>query len=298
MRLTELRLPLDHSDADLRAAIVKRLGIAADELLAYSVFRRGHDARKRSAVFLTYTLDVTLRDEPAVLARLADDDHVGPTPDTAYRFIARAPSPPPTPRPVVIGTGPAACFAGLLLAQMGFRPIDAGTRQGGARAHQGHLGACGARAAQSGIERAIRRRRRRHLFRRQALQPDQGPGWRGRKVLDRIRQGRRAGRNSVCQQAAYRHLQAGVDGRTPCAPTIEQLGGEIRFGARGRGHRDRRPGRSAACAWPMAKPSPPATSCWRSATAPAIPSACCTRAACMSKPSRFPSACASNIRNR
>jgi uncharacterized FAD-dependent dehydrogenase len=71
MRLTELRLPLDHSDADLRAAIVKRLGIAADELLGYSVFRRGYDARKRSAIVLTYTLDVTLRDEAAVLARLA-----------------------------------------------------------------------------------------------------------------------------------------------------------------------------------------------------------------------------------
>jgi chorismate mutase len=28
MRLTELRLPLDHSDADLRAAIVRRLGLA------------------------------------------------------------------------------------------------------------------------------------------------------------------------------------------------------------------------------------------------------------------------------
>jgi uncharacterized FAD-dependent dehydrogenase len=123
MRLTELRLPLDHSDADLRAAILKRLDIAAGDLRGFTVFRRGYDARKRSAIVLTYTLDIELRDEAAVLARLRGDSHVGPTPDTSYRFVARAATPSPTPRPVVIGTGPCGLFAGLLLAQMGFRPL-------------------------------------------------------------------------------------------------------------------------------------------------------------------------------
>src|SRR5690242_11166617 len=123
MRLTELKLPLDHSEADLRAAILKRLGVAADELLGYSIFRRGHDARKPSAIAFIYTLDVELRNETAVLARLAGDRHVGPTPDTAYRFVTAAPPRPGTPRPVVVGTGPCGLFAGLILAQMGLRPI-------------------------------------------------------------------------------------------------------------------------------------------------------------------------------
>ncbi|MBP7421929.1 MAG: NAD(P)/FAD-dependent oxidoreductase [Sulfuritalea sp.] len=231
MRLTELRLPLDHSDADLRAAIVKRLGIATDELLGYSVFRRGHDARKRSAVFLAYTLDVTLRDEPAVLARLADDDHVGPTPDTAYRFIARAPSPPPTPRPVVIGTGPCGLFAGLLLAQMGFRPLI--------------------------LERgkAVRERTQDTwaLWRKGQLNPDSNvqfgeggagtfsdgklysqikdPGWRGRKVLTEFV---KAGAPAEILFLSKPHI--GTFKLVTMVETmraeIEALGGEIRFGAR------------------------------------------------------------------
>ncbi len=123
MRLTELKLPLDHSAADLRAAIVKRLGIAADELLDYSVFRRGHDARKPSAIAFIYTLDARLKNEAAVLKRLRGDRNIATTPDTTYRFVAQAPISPTFPRPVVIGSGPCGLFAGLILAQMGFRPI-------------------------------------------------------------------------------------------------------------------------------------------------------------------------------
>ena len=123
MRLTELKLPLAHSDSELHAAILKRLGIAADDLLGFSIFRRSYDARKPSAIVFIYTLDVELENEKAVLARLRGDRHVGPTPDTSYHFVARAPQTPGQARPVVIGTGPCGLFAGLILAQMGFRPL-------------------------------------------------------------------------------------------------------------------------------------------------------------------------------
>ena len=123
MRLTELKLPLDHSVDDLRNAILKRLAIAADELVGYTIFRRGHDARKPSAIAFIYTLDVELNSEAAILKRLRGDRHVGPTPDTSYRFVARAPATALPARPVVIGSGPCGLFAGLILAQMGFRPL-------------------------------------------------------------------------------------------------------------------------------------------------------------------------------
>ncbi|WP_310452563.1 NAD(P)/FAD-dependent oxidoreductase [Sulfuritalea sp.] len=123
MRLTELKLPLDHTASELQGAILKRLGIAADELLGFTIFRRSYDARKPAAIVFIYTLDVELKNEAAVQKRLRGDRHVGPTPDTSYRFVARAPQTPELPRPVVIGTGPCGLFAGLILAQMGFRPL-------------------------------------------------------------------------------------------------------------------------------------------------------------------------------
>ncbi|MED5621823.1 NAD(P)/FAD-dependent oxidoreductase [Ideonella sp. BN130291] len=126
LRLTELRLPLDHAEDALRPAIVARLGVGDSELTAFTVFRRAYDARKKSAIQLIYTIDCALRDEAAVLARFAGDPHVRPAPDTRYRFVGHAPADfhaSERPRPVIVGFGPCGLFAALILAQMGLRPI-------------------------------------------------------------------------------------------------------------------------------------------------------------------------------
>ena len=121
LRLTEIRLPIDHPEAALRAAILKRLDIPAGELIAFSIHRRAVDARKPAITF-TVTVDLEVRDERALLERFKEDRRLTPAPDMTYRYPARAPEGLAT-RPVVIGTGPCGFFAGLLLAQMGFRPV-------------------------------------------------------------------------------------------------------------------------------------------------------------------------------
>lgn len=122
LRLTEIRLPLNHTEGSLKLAILERLGIPAEDLLGYSIARSGHDARKPKAIVAVYTLDVEIRGEAAVLRRFAHDPHCIPTPDTEYHFVAQAPTDLES-RPVVIGLGPAGLFAALILAQSGFRPI-------------------------------------------------------------------------------------------------------------------------------------------------------------------------------
>ena len=122
LRLTEVKLPLNHPDDDLKTALLKRLGISADELIGYVIFRRSYDARKPSAIVFTYTLDVEVKNEAALLQRLQGDKHISPTPDTSYHFVTHAPVKLAS-RPIVIGTGPCGIFAALILAQMGFCPI-------------------------------------------------------------------------------------------------------------------------------------------------------------------------------
>ncbi|HTH66755.1 MAG TPA: NAD(P)/FAD-dependent oxidoreductase [Rhodanobacter sp.] len=122
LRLTDLKLPLDHTEAALTDAILQRLGIEAAALTGYTIAKRSHDARKRGAIALIYALDVDTPREAELLQRFADDPHIQPTPDTDYHFVARAPA-RMEHRPLVIGFGPCGLFAGLILAQMGFRPI-------------------------------------------------------------------------------------------------------------------------------------------------------------------------------
>ncbi len=121
LRLTEIKLPLDHAEAALKRALLHKLQIQDAELTQFTVYRRAVDARK-PAISLIYSVDVQLRDEDAVLARLERDPHVGRAPDMTYHFVARARE-KPAARPVVIGTGPCGLFAGLILAQMGLCPI-------------------------------------------------------------------------------------------------------------------------------------------------------------------------------
>lgn len=128
LRITEIKLPLTsatdkgHSDREIRAAVIKKLAINAADLLAFSIFKRGVDARKASAILLVYSLDVTINGEAKVLAKLGKDPHVKPTPDTSYKFVASAPE-NLAERPIVVGLGPAGLFAALILAQSGFKPL-------------------------------------------------------------------------------------------------------------------------------------------------------------------------------
>jgi len=122
LRLTELRLPLDHAAAALPAAVAVRLGLPETALGTWHIHRRGYDARKGGDIQFIYAVDVAVADEAAVLARLRDRRHIAAAPDETYRY----PEPPPGAagtRPVVIGTGPCGLFAALTLARMGRRPL-------------------------------------------------------------------------------------------------------------------------------------------------------------------------------
>ena len=122
LRLTNIKLDLNHQPEQLRQAILEKLAITSEQLIDFTVFKRGYDARQKSQIQLIYTLDVqtTLNDE--LLITFENDTQVKESPDTRYHFVGQAPE-TITERPVVIGFGPCGLFVGLLLAQMGFKPI-------------------------------------------------------------------------------------------------------------------------------------------------------------------------------
>ena len=279
--------------ATLRAAVLARLGLADAQLRELTVFRRAWDARRKSAVVLSYTVDCQLADgvdERAVLARLAGDRQVRPAPDTRYRFVGHAPADfaaAGRPRPVVIGFGPCGIFAALMLAQMGLRPIV--------------------------LERgkAVRERTKDTwgLWRQGVLDPQSnvqfGEGGAGtftdgklwsqisdprhltRKVLTEFV---KAGAPEEILYVAKPHIGTFrlVGMVEKMRAEIVALGGDVRFDqqvvdlliedgpSRGGGPATRH---LRAWCWPAASNCAPTMRCWRWATAPATPLPCCSNAA-------------------
>ncbi|WP_291995639.1 NAD(P)/FAD-dependent oxidoreductase [Candidatus Accumulibacter sp. ACC003] len=122
LRLSEIRLPIDHRPEELPAAVAARLGVALSEVGEISVFRRSCDARRASVLIFSYSVDVAVADEALLLGKFAGDQRVQQAPDQHYHFVGHAPARLAS-RPIVVGFGPAGIFAALILAQSGFRPI-------------------------------------------------------------------------------------------------------------------------------------------------------------------------------
>lgn len=122
LRLTDIKLPLDHDEQALQAAILSKLNIPKTQLIDFTMFKRGYDARNKKDIKLIYTLDVEVKEQAGLLATFENDISVRVTPDMQYKFVAQAPK-ELNHRPVVVGLGPCGLFAALILAQMGYRPI-------------------------------------------------------------------------------------------------------------------------------------------------------------------------------
>ena len=128
LRLSEIKLPLNHTENDLPEAILRTLNISAEELLGFNIYKRSYDARKKGNIMLIYQLDIELSDnlEKRVLETTPALPRVGPSPDTNYKFVAQAATEFPASnqqRPIIIGFGPCGILAALVLAQMGLKPI-------------------------------------------------------------------------------------------------------------------------------------------------------------------------------
>lgn len=126
VRVTEVKLPLDHDEADLKQALYNRLKQFPSE---YQVIRRGYDARRRGDIQLVYTIDCSIDNEEEFLRNHSLDRNLSKTPEVRYQFVMsrqtgeKIASQASYVRPVVIGAGPCGFMAGLLLAQMGLRPL-------------------------------------------------------------------------------------------------------------------------------------------------------------------------------
>ena len=121
IRLTQVKLLVNHSDIDLKNKVAKALKISPNAIKSINICKKSIDARKKPELYFIYTLDIQVDNEQQILKnkRLTN---VSITPKEEYIFPEHGRT-PLSNRPIIIGTGPAGLFCGLMLAKEGYRPI-------------------------------------------------------------------------------------------------------------------------------------------------------------------------------
>lgn len=121
IRLTQIKLPADHTPEALKKKIAKLLRIAPEEILELHIRKRSLDARKKPELFYSYTVDVSASREKELLHK-GKNPQISLCKEEHYHF-PEAGEERLRERPLIIGTGPAGLFCGLMLARHGYRPI-------------------------------------------------------------------------------------------------------------------------------------------------------------------------------
>lgn len=122
IKINNLRISLDQDTSELKALAAKKAGLSKGEMSEFRILKESVDARRKGKIDFIYSVGFSIDgDEKAVVDRLNDRDieFEEPLIVKEYEFGDKKLK----NKPVIIGSGPAGLFAGLLLAQNGYCPV-------------------------------------------------------------------------------------------------------------------------------------------------------------------------------
>ncbi len=121
IRISQLKLPVEHTQEALLKKAAKTLRVAPEAIRELTIVKQSLDARKKPELYYSYTVEVKTEKEPAVVHK-AKSPNVAIARREAYQF-PQSGAETLKKRPLIIGTGPAGLFCGLMLARHGYRPV-------------------------------------------------------------------------------------------------------------------------------------------------------------------------------
>lgn len=117
LRVSNIKIPIEHSEKMLKDVVANFLGVNSEEFIEFEIISQGLDARKKNDIFYVYSVDILIKNETKYEnlknVRIVEKEKYEI--DRINNFQDK--------RPLIIGSGPAGVFAGLILAESGLKPI-------------------------------------------------------------------------------------------------------------------------------------------------------------------------------
>lgn len=120
LRIGQIKVPYKEGDQHVLQHTLKKLHIKENEVLRWRIFKKSIDARKKD-IIAVYTVDVELKREATFMKRNRNKD-IRLVEAENYCFPKAGEQELKKPV-VIIGSGPAGLFCGLMLARYGYHPI-------------------------------------------------------------------------------------------------------------------------------------------------------------------------------
>ena len=120
IRITQLKLPIAHTEKELEQRIIKTLRLG-NFPFTYQIRRQSLDARHKDDKKFVYTIDVSVKGEEKIL-RKVHNNNIMSIIEKPYVFPEGGAEVLDFP-PVIAGSGPAGLFCAWYLAKAGYKPI-------------------------------------------------------------------------------------------------------------------------------------------------------------------------------
>ena len=120
IRISQIKLPVNHTEKDLIKVIEKNL--KGQQIVSWQIGKQSLDAREKQNLMYQYSIDVNIRGNEEKAVRSLRNKKLSVVKEKEYIFPWKTDQKPDVP-PVIVGTGPAGLFCGLMLARAGLCPI-------------------------------------------------------------------------------------------------------------------------------------------------------------------------------
>ena len=121
LRIHDVKMHINQNKSKILEKVISMIRVKDLKIKSFKIVKESIDARDKNDIFFIYTIDFSVDNEKAVLEK-CKNLKINAVKEIEYEYVENGEG-TLMGRPVIVGFGPCGIFCGLILAEMGYKPI-------------------------------------------------------------------------------------------------------------------------------------------------------------------------------